>query len=214
MKKYLSTIDLAKALNLSPSTVSRALNDSPSISRQTKKLVLKFAERVGYQKNLHAYNLIHQKTDTIGVVLPGITSYFFTTVINGIQRVIEKAGYNLIIFQTNESLQKEVDYIRYLNALRIDGLLYAPSSETIGPGHLLPLLDKGVAFVNFDRGLDGLDCHQVLSDDQEGACAAVQHLIDIGCRRIAHIGDPPNVLNAINRLNGYKKALLGQCHFH
>ena len=207
MKKYLSTTDLAKALNLSPSTVSRALNDSSAISQETKARVLKFAQSVGYQKNLHAYSLINQKTDTIGVILPGITSYFFTTVIKGIQQVIEPAGYNLIIFQSNESLQKEIDYIRYLNALRIDGLLYAPSSETTSHEHLLPLLDKGIAFVNFDRGLDGLNCHQVLSDDQEGAFYAVQHLIDIGCKRIAHIGGPKNVLNARNRLNGYKSAL-------
>jgi DNA-binding LacI/PurR family transcriptional regulator len=206
-KRYFSTVDIAKALQVSPSTVSRALNDHPSISRETKARVMEFASRVGYEKNLHAFSLIRQKTNTIGVILPGATDYFFSRILNGIKSVLEPAGYRLIIMQSNDEYHTETEYIRYMEAIRVDGLLFSPSSQTRDYKHLHVLLKKKIPFVNFDRGLENMDCFQVLSDDEQGAFGAVQHLFDIGCRRIAHIAGPGNLLNANNRRRGYERAL-------
>lgn len=207
MKKYISSTDLAKALNLSPSTVSRALNDHYAISDTTKKRVMNLAKKLGYFKNMHASSLIHQKTFTIGIIVPEITSYFFSTVIRGIKDVLGPEGYELIIMQSNENYVNEKHNIEYLTAIRVDGILFSPTLQTPNYDHLYPILKNNIPFVNFDRGCDNVKCFKVLSDDEYGAFYATQHLIDIGCKRIAHIAGPTNVLNAVNRVKGYIKAL-------
>jgi len=207
MSKYLRTIDLAKALNLSPSTVSRALNDHYSISAETKKRVADYAKKVGYQKNINAARLIGQKTFTIGVLLPEITSYFFSTVTRGIREALEPAGYDMIIVQSSERFTREVHNIEYLSSIRVDGIIFSPTLETQSFGHLDIIMKNKIPFVNIDRGLPGFNCHQVLSDDEFGAYQAVQHLIDVGCKKIAHIAGPANASNSNNRVKGYKRAL-------
>ncbi|SDL96431.1 LacI family transcriptional regulator [Catalinimonas alkaloidigena] len=207
MSKFLSTVDLAKALNLSPSTVSRALNDHYSISEKTKKRVLEYAREVGFQKNLNASRLLREQTFTIGIVMPEISSYFFSTVVQGLKQVLEPAGYDMLIMQTGEQLDNEVRAVRFLTSLRVDGLIYSPSIETKSYEHLEVVMKNQIPFVNLDRGLPGVHCYQVLVNDELGAFQAVQHLIQSGCRRIAHVAGPQNTFNARNRFKGYQRAL-------
>ena len=208
MSGYTTTISsIAEALNLAPSTVSRALNDHYSISEETKKRVIKLANRLGYQPNLHASSLVSRKTNVIGLVIPQVTDFFFTTVVAGIRDALEPAGYRLIIMQSNENFDIECENLHYLIATRADGILYSPTLDTKGIRHLKPVTANKIPFVNFDRRIDGGKFFQVLSDDREGAFMAVQHLIDVGCKKIAHIGGPRTAINALNRFNGYEKAL-------
>ncbi|BDD08144.1 LacI family transcriptional regulator [Fulvitalea axinellae] len=207
MKRYSSINDLAKDLKLSASTVSRALSDHYSISDKTKKRVREYAKKVGYQPNLNASNLIHRRTNIIGLIVPGITSYFFATILKGILSVLDKENYRLIIMETGDSLEKEIESVRFLTSVRAEGILFSPTSKTDTYEHFEPLVRNRIPFVNFDRGLKDLPCSSVLCDGELGAMKATQHLIDVGCKRIAHITGPENLMNASNRLKGYKKAL-------
>ncbi|MEI6946833.1 LacI family DNA-binding transcriptional regulator [Paraflavisolibacter sp. H34] len=207
MAKFISTTDLAKALQLSPSTISRALNDHYSISAATKKRVLEYARKVGFQKNANALKLLHHKTNTVGILLPEVTSYFSSELIKGLKEVFDPSGLDMIILQSGERLDKEKQNLKFLLSARVDGLVYSPSKETATPHHLEPAFKNRIPFVNLDRGLAGLNCSRVMVDDENGAFQAVQHLVRGGCRRIAHLAGPANVLNAQNRLKGYRRAL-------
>ena len=208
MSGYTTTISsIAEVLNLAPSTVSRALNDHYSISEETKKRVTKLAQQLGYQPNLHASSLVSRKTNVIGLVIPQVTDFFFTTVVTGIRDALEQSGYRLIIMQSNESHEIECENLHYLMAARVDGILYSPTLHTKGIKHLKPVTSNGIPFVNFDRKVNSGKFFQVLSDDEQGAYMAVQHLIDVGCKKIAHIGGPRTARNALNRFNGFAKAL-------
>lgn len=208
MSGYTTTItSIAKTLNLAPSTVSRALNDHFSISQETKNKVTELARKLGYQPNLNASNLVSRRTCVIGLVIPEVTAFFFTTVIRGIKDELEPRGYKLIILQSNESYKIEEENLKYLTAVRVDGILFSPTLQTTDSKHLKPVIVNKVPFVNFDRNCGGNEFFQVMSDDEYGAFRAVQHLIDVGCKRIAHIGGPKTARNALNRLNGYLRAL-------
>jgi LacI family transcriptional regulator len=199
--------DIARELGISPSTVSRALKDHPDISPETKKAVNALAEKLNYQPNIVALNLRQSKTNTIGVIIPEIVHFFFSTVISGIEDVAYSAGYNVILAQSNESLEREKTDLKALFNSRVDGMLMSISRETTSFDHIESILAKGVPIVFFDRVYPNAQTSNVIVDDFEGAREATLHLIEQGCKRIAHLEGPPNLVISTQRMEGYMEAL-------
>ncbi|MBK7653613.1 MAG: LacI family DNA-binding transcriptional regulator [Flammeovirgaceae bacterium] len=199
--------DIARELGISPSTVSRALKDHPDISVATKKAVNELAEKLNYQPNIVALNLRQRKTNTIGVIIPEIVHFFFSTVISGIEDVAYTAGYNVILAQSNESYQREMTDLKALFNSRVDGMLLSISRETTNFDHIESIISKGVPIVFYDRMYDSPTSSKVIVDDYTGAKEAVNHLIEQGCKRIAHINGAPNLMISIDRFRGYVDAL-------
>ncbi len=208
MKKSRTTItDIAKELNISPSTVSRALNNHPAISKKTSESVIELAQKLNYHPNLLALNLLKKRTNTIGVIVPEITSYFFSSIINGIHDLLNPLGVNMIIGQSNESYEEEKSIVRTFTSIMVDGFLISPSSETKNFDHLKVLTDSNIPLVIFDRDCEGIDVDKVFVDEFKGAFQAVEYLIKTGCRRISHIAGPSTLSTSKHRLAAYKKAL-------
>lgn len=199
--------DIARELGISPSTVSRALKDHPDISPDTKKAVNELAEKLNYQPNIVALSLRQSKTNTIGVIIPEIVHFFFSTIISGIEDVAYSAGYNVIITQSNESEAREILDMKALFNSRVDGMLMSVSRETTNFEHIESMLAKGVPIVFFDRVYNTDQASKIIVDDFTGAKDATLHLIEQGCKRIAHIEGPPNLDISKQRLEGYKEAL-------
>lgn len=199
--------DIARELGISPSTVSRALKDHPDISVETKKAVNALAEKLNYQPNIVALNLRQRKTNTIGVIIPEIVHFFFSTVISGIEDIAYQAGYNVILAQSNESYNREVTDMKALFNSRVDGMLLSLSRETINFDHIESLISKGVPIVFYDRMYNSPTSSKVIVDDYAGAKEAVLHLIDQGCKKIAHLMAAPNLNISIDRNKGYEDAL-------
>ena len=199
--------DIARELGISPSTVSRALKDHPDISTETKKLVNALSEKLNYQPNIVALNLRQKKTNTIGVIIPEIVHFFFSTVISGIEDIAYQAGYNVILAQSNESYQREVTDMKALFNSRVDGMLLSLSRETTNYDHIESIISKGVPIVFYDRMYNSPTSSKVVVDDYAGAKEAVLHMIDQGCKRIAHLMASPNLMISADRLKGYEDAL-------
>jgi LacI family transcriptional regulator len=199
--------DIARKLNISPSTVSRALRDHPKISPETKKRVIALANRYEYQPDSIAQSLQNRKTKTIGVIVPQIKQGFFASVINGIEEVAYKAGYMIIVSQSNEEYEREVFNTRAMVANRVAGLLVSLSLNTENVDHFKSLQRHGVPIVFFDRISDDIPASKVIVDDYRGAFNAVTHLIESGYRRIAHLAGPRSLSVARERFNGYRDAL-------
>ena len=199
--------DIAHALNLSTSTVSRALRDSYDVNPKTKRLVMEYAERLNYRPNPLALSLKGSGSKTLAVIVPQIANNYFSQAINGIEAVAYNRGYYVIIFQTHESYAREVANIQQVVARRFDGLLLSISSETTDVAHLHTLLEQGMPLVLFDRVAAELDVTQVVADNFGGAYAATSHLLQTGRRRIAHLTIPPYMSIAQERLAGYRAAL-------
>ncbi len=207
-KRRITIKDMAKALNIAPSTVSRALNDHPALKKETKAAVRKLAQQLDYEPNLLALNLLHKKSNTLGVIVPEITGHFFSAIITGMQDVISASNYNIMICLSNESYEEEVMIINKLSKIQIDGVLISPSSETKNFDHLRRLQKSGIPVVVFDRDCSGLEADKVLVDDYLGAFQAVEYLIKSGCTKIAHLGGPLNLSTTKHRLQGYLDALV------
>ncbi|MDN4164095.1 LacI family DNA-binding transcriptional regulator [Cytophagales bacterium LB-30] len=199
--------DIARELNISPSTVSRALKDHPDINSETKKAVLRVAQKLDYQPNSIALSLRKSKTNIIGVIIPELVHYFFSTVISGIEDVANEAGYHVMICQSNESYDKEVANTQALLSTRVDGLLMSISSETENFDHLRSLQRRNVPIVFFDRASAEIEASKIEVDDYDGAFRATQHLIETGCKRILHLAGPEHLSVSVNRAHGYKAAL-------
>lgn len=199
--------DLARELGISPSTVSRALKDHPDISPETKKAVNALAEKLNYQPNIVALSLRQSKTNTLGVIIPEIVHFFFSTVISGIEDVAYKAGYNVILTQSNESLQRELLHVKTLFNSRVDGMLISLSRETNTFDHIESMISKGVPMVFFDRVYDNPSASKLMVDDFSGAKEATLHLIEQGCKKIAHIEGSQNLAITKQRTEGYLEAL-------
>ncbi|PJJ60803.1 LacI family DNA-binding transcriptional regulator [Hymenobacter chitinivorans] len=199
--------DIAKALNLSTSTVSRALRGSYEINAETKRLVMEYAERLNYRPNPIALSLKENRSRAIGVIVPQIANYFFSQAINGIEAIAYNRGYHVIIFQTHESYEREVVNMQQAVSRRVDGLLISLSSETSDVTHLRELQDQGMPVVLFDRVSSELNATQVVADNFKGAFEATEHLIWSGRRRIAHLTIPPFLSITQERLAGYRAAL-------
>lgn len=209
MKKSRTTItEIARELNVSPSTVSRALNNHPAISSKTHDAVIELARKLNYQPNLLALSLLRKRTNTIGVIVPEITSYFFSSIISGIQDLLNPLGVNMIIGQSNESYEEEKSLVRTFTSIRVDGFLISPSSETKNFDHLKILTESNIPLVIFDRDCEEIEVDKVFVDEYSGAFQAVEYLIKTGCKRIAHIAGPETLSTARHRLEAYKDALV------
>jgi DNA-binding LacI/PurR family transcriptional regulator len=199
--------DIAKELNLSLSTVSRALRGHPDVNAETKKKILELAEKLNYEKNPLALSLRNQKTNSIGVIIPEIANPFFSTIISGIQHVAYEAGFNVMICLSDENIEREISNLKHLLRYRVDGLIAAVSIETDHFEHFEQALSKNVPMVFIDRAWNHPQVSKVLVDDYEGAFTITQHLLEMGYRNIAHIAGPKGLQVTQNRCQGYLDAL-------
>ncbi|MVN75151.1 substrate-binding domain-containing protein [Hymenobacter sp. HMF4947] len=199
--------DIARELNISVSTVSRALRDSYEINAETKRLVMECAARLHYRPNPIALSLKGSSSKAIAVVVPQIANYYFSQAINGIEEVANRRGYDVLIFQTHETYEREVANLRQAVARRVDGVLISLSSETSDTSHLQELQQHGMPIVQFDRVSGELNTPRVVADNFGGAFAATDHLIKTGRRRIAHLTIQPWLSITQERLAGYRAAL-------
>ncbi|HVK50046.1 MAG TPA: LacI family DNA-binding transcriptional regulator [Pseudobacter sp.] len=200
--------DIARALGLSTSTVSRALRDSYEISQETKQLVLDCAEKLNYQPNPIALSLKEKRSRSIGVVVCEVANNFFSQIINGIESISYSKGYNVIISQSHESYEREVIDLRYLSSRSVDGLLISVSTETNDYSHIRALHERGLPIVFFDRITEEIKTHSVIVDNFKGAYEATEHLVKNGYRRIAAIANSEFLSITSERLGGYREALV------
>lgn len=208
MKKHHITIhDIAKELNTTASTVSRALQDHPRISKAMKQAVLDLARKLDYQPNAMASSLRKGKGNTIGVIIPRIDRYFFSSVIRGIEDVAYEAGYNVIISQSYDSKLREKQIVETLINGKVDGLLVSIAFETETSEHFQVVINRGIPLIFFDRAPIDMDASKVELDDFAGSFKAVEHLISQGCKRIVHLAGYKHISIYRNRLEGYKAAL-------
>jgi DNA-binding LacI/PurR family transcriptional regulator len=208
MRSKQATIwDIATKLNISISTVSRALRNAGDINPETKKAVLKLADELDYQPNSIAASLRNSKTNIIGIIVPEFIHSYFPKVILGVQEEANKSGYKLMISQSGESLEVEKENIHAMVSSRVDGLIMALSRETDTYDHILSVQKRGIPMVFFNRFAEELPGSKVLVDDYKGAFEAVDYLIKTGCKRIAHLAGPEKLTMSGNRLNGYLDAL-------
>ena len=206
-KQYITLKDIAKALNLSASTVSRAMSNNPAISVETRKLVQKFAKEQKYKPNVLAMQLRTNRNTTIGVIVPQIVHYFFSTVLAGIQEEAEKENYNLLICQSSEDYVKEIKSVETLLDARVSGILASQSKTTKEFGHFQDIIDNNVDLVFFDRICTGINTDKVVVDDYEGAFKAVDYMVSTGCKKIAFLGSDVDMPISNNRRMGYESAL-------
>lgn len=206
-KKRVTIRDIAMALDVSISTVSRALKDNPEISKKTRDLVKQTAKEMKYRPNPIAVALKTSKSYTIGVIVPKIVSTFYAAVVEGIEEIADKHGYQVLVSSSNEDFEKEVKYVNgYLNS-RADGVILSLARSTENYDHIQRLQDLDVPTVLFDRTTKNLKIPRVVSDDAQAATKAVKHLIDGGAKKIAMLSGPNHLLIGRNRQRGYKKAL-------
>jgi LacI family transcriptional regulator len=206
-QKEVTIYDLARKLDLSIATVSRALKDDPVVSKKTTKRISDLAQELGYRSNHFARNLRTQRTMTIGVIIPRINSYFMSAVIAGMENIANNEGYNLIISQSSESMDKERSNAITLFNNRVDGLLVSLAYDTATLTHFEPFFKKKIPLIFFDRVADHKDCTCILIDNHKAAYDATTHLISQGRRRIIHITAPSKRNVYTDRLKGYMEAL-------
>ena len=210
MKEKATLKQIAKELNVSVSTVSKALNDSPEISEPTKIKIQEFAKLKNYKPNIIGLNLKNRKTKTIGVIIPNILNPFFAKVFSGIEKVAEGKGYNVLTCISNESLEKEIHTLDMLSNGTIDGFILSVSEEAQKLGefqHFTDIINDGTPIVMFDRISEQVDCDKVIVDDFDSAVHATEHLIKIGCKKIALFSSIDNLSVGKLRAKGYFKAM-------
>lgn len=210
MKSKATLKQIAKELHVSVSTVSKALNDSPEISEQTKAKVKEYAKLKNYKPNVIGLNLKNRKTKTIGVIIPNILNSFFAKVFTGIEKVAEEKGYNVITCISNESLEKEINTLEMLSNGTIDGFILSVSEEAQKLNefsHFNDIINEGTPIVMFDRISEEVNCDKVIVDDFESSISATEHLINSGCEKIALFSSIDNLSVGKLRAQGYLKAL-------
>ncbi len=202
-----SISDIAKALNVSPSTVSRALKNHPEISRETCLRIQDYARKVNYRPNALALGLKRQRSLTIGVIIPEIVHHFFSTIISGIEDLAYGKGYRVIICQSNEDYHREVINVEALTDHRVDGFLVSISKTTRDHNHFQSLVNQGIPVVFMDRASQDVTTDRVLTNDFEGARMLVTHLLQTGRRKIIHLAGPQHLCVGRERYLGYAEAL-------
>ena len=207
MSLKVTIADIAKSLNTTSATVSRALNDHPGISTKTKKRVLRTAEKLNYRRNSIASALRSGQTGIIGVIIPSAEINFFGSVVHGIEAMANQNGYNVLIYQSNESWKHEQKGIETLLNARVDGIMVSMAKEKNDYTHFLNAKHAKMPLVFFDRSAAELEIDSVLIDDYKGGYLATAHLIEQGYKRIAHISGPQHLKIFKARLEGYKAAL-------
>jgi len=199
--------DIAKALGLSTSTVSRALRDSYEISPETKQMVLEYAKQINYRPNPIALSLKERRSRSIGVIVSEIANSFFSQIINGIESAAYGRGYNVIISQSHESYEREVVNMDFLSSRSVDGFLISVSTETKDFSHINDLHERGLPMVFVDRTVESIDTHKVIADNFKGAYDATMHLIKNGYKKIAHLANSEYLSITKERVAGYWQAL-------
>ena len=199
--------DIAKQLNLSASTVSRALRDLPDVKPETMLAVKELAKELNYLPNPIAQGLVKRRSYNIGVIIPDFMIHFYAEALSGIYKVANEAGYNVMVCQTNETYSNELKSLKTLVSNRVDGLLVAISKETDNFDHLNSLNLLKTPLVVFNRVSSEIVASKVVFDDFKSGYKATRHLIDCGCKHIAHISGPGNLQLSEDRKNGYKEAL-------
>ena len=210
MKEKATLKQIAKELGVSVSTVSKALNDSPEISEPTKIKIQEFAKLKNYKPNITALNLKNRKTKTIGVIIPNILNSFFAKVFTGIEKVADEKGYHVITCISNESLEKEIHTLEMLSNGTIDGFILSMSEETQKENyfqHFTDIINDGIPIVMFDRVTEEVSCDKVIVDDFDSSLDATQHLVNLGCKKIALFSSIDNLSVGKLRAKGYFKAL-------
>jgi LacI family transcriptional regulator, galactose operon repressor len=208
MKEREVTIyDIAKKLNVSIATVSRALKDDPVVNKKTKKKIFDLAEKMNYRSNRFASNLRNPKTETIGVIVPRLNSNFMSYVIAGIESVANTEGYNLIISQSSEKVEKEIASAKTMFNNRIDGLLVSLAYDTEEIAHFNIFHKKNIPLIFFDRVKNQQHYTNIVIDNKKAAYDATAHLIEQGCKNIVHVTAIPKQNVYKDRLDGYKQAL-------
>ena len=209
MKKEKTTIhDIAKKLNITASTVSRALNDNPRISEATKKAVQKTAQKLNYHPNQIAAALRNGRSNIIGIIVPTVDRSFFSSVVRGIEEIANQAKYNVMICQSYDDYEKEVATVEALLRSRVDGIIASFAKQTKDFDHFLKAKERGIPVILFDRSNDELELSHVVVDDYLGAFKATEHLIQQGCTRVAHLSGTQRISIYRDRLRGYKDALI------
>lgn len=209
--KIITIKDIARKFKCSPSTVSRALNDNPIINEETRKTIQEYASRMGYQRNTLSLSLLNKSSKTIGIILPNINRFHESSMVDGLQSVLQPMGYLLNICVTNESYELEKEYIERLLANRVDGIFISVSQETFDNKHTLHLekvIKRNIPLIFIDRKYDDFKTNGIIIDDYQGAFIATEHLIKIGCKRIAHLQGPKGLSVSESRLAGYKDCLI------
>jgi LacI family transcriptional regulator len=206
-KKRASITDLAQQLNISVSTVSRALNGNSAISEATTKRVTLLAKELGYQPNNMAAGLRRGRSNMLGVVVPHIDGNFFSQVVKGIEAAASKAGYHVLICQSNEDVVHERENLETLMNAQVEGILVSLSRTTREFKHFEKVRKRDIPMVFFDRILEGHDVNAVVLDDRAGGYRATKHLLEQGYRRIAHFGGPQHLNIYKHRRQGYEDAL-------
>ncbi len=207
VKTRITINDLAKELHSTPATVSRALNNHPRISADTKKAVWELANKLNYCRNQLATSLRSGKSETIGVIIPSAEINFFGSVVHGIESIANTRGYTILLYQSNESPQYEVKAIESFVGAKVDGILASIAKETTDFTHFLELKSRGIPLVFFDRTNDSLNIPSVVINDFKGSYMATEHLIRQGYKQIAHIAGQQHLKIFEDRLKGYKAAL-------
>jgi LacI family transcriptional regulator len=198
--------ELAKELQLSPSTVSRSLRDSHEISEATKKRVKELAAKWNYEPHPYASSLRKSNSKTIGVIVPEVANTFFSQVFNGIDEKAQDNNYHALIYLTHESYEKEVNIITHLQRGRVDGVIMSLSAKTRNFDHITALMDAGIPVVFFDRVAEDLPTTKVTTDDFDSGFKATEHLIRQGCKRIAHLTTTLYLSTTKHRKEGYLAA--------
>ena len=206
-KKRTTIKDIANVLKISAAAVSKALHDDSRISAKTKAAVKKVAKELNYQPNHLASALRKGKSNLVGVIVPRTNSHFFSSVIENIEEMLNREGYNIIITQSNESFEKECRNIDTLLFTQVDGIIASMANETTDLSYYEKIKFKGIPLILFDRGENDLNVDYIGIDDYNSSYMIVEHLINQGCQRIAHIGGYKHTRIFNNRIRGYIDAL-------
>ncbi|MBB3054561.1 LacI family DNA-binding transcriptional regulator [Mucilaginibacter gotjawali] len=198
---------LAKKLNISTSTISRAFNGSPDINKDTKERILAFAKEHNFLPNHYASNLRDKKSRTLAVIVPEIANDFFAQAINGIEEIARKKGFYILLYRTDDVFEKEVSFINYLNNGKVDGIIMSVSGEANDHNYLRQLEQKNIPVVFFDRVYEDIEAAKVITNDYDSSFAATEHLIDTGCKRIAYLVVNKSISIGKVRMQGYIDAL-------
>ncbi|WP_228853412.1 LacI family DNA-binding transcriptional regulator [Aegicerativicinus sediminis] len=198
---------IADTLGISPATVSKALKDYPDISSKTKEKVKALAKQLHYTPNPFAQSLRNKESKLIGLIIPQVVHHFFSNIINGVIKAATQKGYLVIVLESEESYEREKDQINLLIEKNVDGILLSLSDKTVQYKHINAIIDNGIPVVLYDKISKLINCSKVMINDRKASQQATQHLIDSGCKKIAHIRGPLKPQTTIDRLMGYRKAL-------
>jgi DNA-binding LacI/PurR family transcriptional regulator len=207
MNKRYTIVDLARMLGMSKSTVSRALRDQYDVKPETRNKVLELARKLEFETNALAASLRGNKSSILGVIIPSFDIPFYSIALGGIQQAASAAGYNVMVCQTNESYQNELEMINMLLKSRVDGILISLSKDTENVNHLLKISQRGTPVVMFNRVHRNTELPYVIIDDYQSSLEACRYLVDHGCKSIAHISGPLSLSLSRNRMKGYTDAL-------